>query len=181
MKNRNSKYCCFPHLHEEHVTCIVRAPVDCERLFLHHATPHRLQVYVIPMLQKQNTKYHINFVLQQINLLLEWGQFSIMKVRCNISIIRTLTFDSGFLKKKMFWKNPKSQIRLIFNFYLKIISYSYQKSKFKGRTRFPIWSRRSLTSWLWMRPMCDLPNRRRDFFLLSCLTHFIMTMKATVL
>ena len=39
------------NLHEEHVSCVVSSPVYSERLLLHHATPHRLQIYVIAMLK----------------------------------------------------------------------------------------------------------------------------------
>ena len=43
------------HLHEEHVSGIVGAPVNRERLFLHQTTSERLQVDVVPVLHAHIT------------------------------------------------------------------------------------------------------------------------------
>ena len=43
-----------PYLHEEHISAVVRSPVHSKRLLLHQTTTHRLQIDVVPMLDKEN-------------------------------------------------------------------------------------------------------------------------------
>lgn len=47
------------YLHKQHIPCVVRAPMHCERLFLHHSASHRFQVYVVAMLgETENTGHN---------------------------------------------------------------------------------------------------------------------------
>jgi len=48
------------HLHKEHVSLVITAPVNCERLLLHEPTAHRPQVNVITMLKhtQDNQSYN---------------------------------------------------------------------------------------------------------------------------